>query len=69
MIALLNLRNEKMEFTKGQPVCTFLYFRHEKQAALVSREERVYEIRTETDVTPGSPEEQVKFQDYLNSCS
>ena len=54
-----------MEFPKGQPVCTFQYFRHEKQAALGSREERVGEIRTETDVTPGSPEEQVKVQELF----
>ena len=62
-IALLNIGDEKKQISKGNPICSFQYVKHGEQASLGSREERVTEIRTETDVIPNSPEEKAKVQE------
>ena len=61
-IALLNLGDEPRRIPKKDPICTFQYVTHGKPASRGSREERVTGIRTETDVTKGSPEEEEKVK-------
>ena len=59
-IAMLNLGIEKVRITKGTPIARFSYV-NRNPLGLQPRDERVEEVRMETDITPGSTEEEAKL--------
>ena len=58
-IAMLNLGENKVSIKKGDPIAHYAYVRRHP----ASREERVDEVSMETDIDPGSPEEEEKIQE------
>ena len=59
-IAFLNLGNDKVRINKGNAIARFSYV---KRCEAEPREERLQEVRTETDISPGSLEEETKVQE------
>ena len=61
-IAMLNLGTEKFKIQKGQSIARFSYVKRNPLEAQ-PRDERVQEVRTETDIAPGSEEEEAKLNE------
>ena len=59
-IAILNLGETSRKIYKGNCICQMQYVKRNDEAE--ARDERVENIRTETDIDPGSPEEENKIQ-------
>ena len=59
-IAILNLGETSRRIYKGNCICQMQYVKRNDEAE--ARDERVENIRTETDIDPGSPEEENKIQ-------
>ena len=60
-IAILNLGETSRRIYKGNCICQMQYVKRNYEAE--AREERVENIRTETDIDPGSLEEENKIQE------
>lgn len=59
-IAFLNLGEEKQKMFKDNVICGMQYVR---RGEAEPREERIDEVRTETNIDPGSTEEEAKVQE------
>ena len=60
-VAILNLGGTSQRIYKGNCICQMQYVKRNDEAE--ARDERVENIRTETDIDPGSPEEENKIQE------
>ena len=60
IIAMFNLGEERVRIHKGTAIARFSYVKRNR-LEIRPRDERVEEVRMETDITPGSPEEEAKL--------
>ena len=64
-IAILNLGETSRKIYKGNCICQMQYVKRNDEAE--TRDERVENIRTETDINSGLQKKKTRFRSYGNS--